>query len=132
VVAPADAASVAVAFNDRITAHDAEALSRLMTDDHEFVDTAGRSVSGRPACRAAWAGFFAAFPDYRNVLTVVTAHGERIAIAGYSICAEPDLAGPALWGATVRSGQVARWQVYDDTPGNRRVLGLPGGAGDQT
>jgi ketosteroid isomerase-like protein len=68
-----DPATVALLFNDCITARDLDALCALMTDDHTFIDTTGQTTAGREACRAAWRGFFAAFPD---------------------------LAGPALWTAT--------------------------------
>ena len=62
-----------------------------MTPDHTFTDTEGGTVTGRAACRDAWAGFFAAFPDYRNVFTTVIATAERVALAGYSVCSEPAL-----------------------------------------
>ena len=120
-----DAASVAARFNEAITSRDLEALDRLMTDDHVFVDTAGGTVEGRRACRDAWRGFFAAFPDYRNHFTAVVADGDLVAMAGRSDCSYPELAGPALWRAAIRDSRVARWQVLADTPANRRDLGLP-------
>jgi 8-oxo-dGTP diphosphatase len=111
-------------FNDRIGARDIAGLAALMTDDHAFVDSAGAAVEGRPACVDAWRGFFDAFPDYRNVFASVTARGDEVVATGHSLCAEPALAGRALWQASVRSGRVARWRVYDDTVHNRRTLGL--------
>jgi len=121
----ADPASVAVRFNDCIARRDIEALTHRMTDDHTFIDTEGNAVSGRRACRAAWQGFFEAFPDYSNVFDAVTAADTLVTIVGHSLCSEPALAGPALWTATIRKDKVARWRVYPDTPGNRQALGLP-------
>jgi uncharacterized protein (TIGR02246 family) len=109
-----DPAPVAVRFNDAITARDAGALAALMTADHTFTDTEGNVIAGRQACRAAWEGFFAAFPDYRNVFTEVSAAGDTVTIIGHSICAEPALAGPARWTATIRDGRVAHWRVDED------------------
>ena len=106
-----DNTAVVAAFNDRINARDLDGLTALMTDDHTFVDDAGAAVTGRPACAEAWAGFFAAFPDYRNVFETMTAEGATVRVTGYSVCATPDLAGPAVWAATVRDGKVSRWQV---------------------
>ena len=106
-----DAADVVAAFNDRINARDLDGLTALMTDDHTFVDDAGAAISGRQACAEAWAGFFAAFPDYRNVFETITAEGDTVRVSGHSVCATPDLAGPAVWTATVREGKVSRWQV---------------------
>ena len=106
-----DATDVVARFNDRINAQDLDGLTALMTEDHTFVDAAGRTVSGKPACADAWSGFFAAFPDYRNVFEAMTADGDTVRVNGYSVCAEPALAGPAAWMATVRADKVSRWQV---------------------
>ena len=105
------ATDVVAAFNDRINARDLDGLTALMTEDHTFVDDAGAVISGRQACAEAWAGFFAAFPDYRNVFETMTTEGETVRVTGHSVCAEPALAGPAGWTATVRAGKVSRWQV---------------------
>ena len=119
-----DPATVALRFNDCITARDLDALCTLMTDDHTFIDTTGQATAGREACRAAWRGFFVAFPDYRNHLATVSTDGARVTMSGSSTCAVPALAGPALWTATIRRDRVAQWRVYDDTPDNRSLLGL--------
>jgi len=121
----ADPASIAVLFNHCINGRNIEALTHLMTDDHTFIDTEGNAVSGRQACRAAWQGFFEAFPDYSNVFDAVTAADTMVTIVGHSLCSVPALVGPALWTATIRDDRVARWCVYSDTPGNRNALGLP-------
>ena len=105
------ATDVAAAFNERINARDVDGLTALMTDDHTFVDDAGAAVTGRDACAEAWSGFFAAFPDYRNVFETMTADGDTVRVTGRSVCAEPALAGPAVWTVTVREGKVSRWQV---------------------
>lgn len=118
------AVEVVTAFNDRITARDLDGLAALMTDDHAFVDAAGAGVHGRSACVAAWDRFFAAFPDYRNVFASVTADGAEVVVVGHSICAEPALAGRALWTATVAGDRVRTWRVHADTAGNRPTLGL--------
>ena len=106
-----DPRSVVVVFNGRINARDLVGLTALMTEDHTFVDAAGAVVRGRAACTGAWQGFFAAFPDCRNVFVAVVADGDTVTVTGHSTCSEPALAGPARWTATVRDGKVARWQV---------------------
>ena len=118
-------AAIANSFNDAITRRDLDGLTALMTPDHTFTDADGGAVTGRAACRDAWEGFFAAFPDYRNVFTTVIAGRDRATLAGYSVCTEPALDGPALWTATIHDGRVASWTVHHDNPENRRRLGLP-------
>lgn len=105
--------AVVAAFNDRINSRDPDGLAELMTGDHTFVDSAGGTVSGKRACVEAWRGFFASFPDYRNVFATTSVAGDTVVVTGHSECSEPALAGPALWRATVRDGLVARWQVED-------------------
>jgi ketosteroid isomerase-like protein len=106
--------AVVIAFNDAINAGDHHALTALMTEDHRFVDPAGATVDGRPACTEAWRGFFAAFPDYRNVFTEVTSDDAgAVEVLGHSTCSVPELAGPARWRALVTDGRVALWQVSE-------------------
>jgi ketosteroid isomerase-like protein len=107
------ATGVVVRFNDCINRRDLDGLSALMSDDHTFVDSAGAAVAGRDVCREAWQGFFAAYPDYRNVFTSMSVVGDVVTVVGYSVCADPLLAGPAVWTATISGGRVRIWQVSE-------------------
>jgi ketosteroid isomerase-like protein len=111
-------------FNDCINGRDVGCLSRLMTDDHLFVDSEGGRVDGKQRCLAAWRGFFDAYPDYRNVFACMSASADVVAVAGRSVCSEPALDGPALWTARVRDGRVCEWRVHQDTPETRARIGL--------
>ncbi|MBO0684304.1 MAG: nuclear transport factor 2 family protein [Candidatus Dormibacteraeota bacterium] len=116
---------VVVRFNEGINGRDLEALARLMSDDHVFIDSVGERVEGRQPCLAAWRGFFGAYPDYRNELgSIVLASSGVVAVTGRSVCSEPALDGPALWTAKVRGGQVSEWRVYEDRPETRARIGL--------
>ncbi len=123
-----DPVTVVVRFNDCINKRDIGGLASLMSDDHTFIDTEGGVVSGKRACLDAWRGFFESFPDYRNVFVSHAAHDDVVTVVGRSICAEPSLAGPAIWAATVRDGKVAVWRVYEDTPETRKRLAVHGGS----
>jgi ketosteroid isomerase-like protein len=105
------AAAVALRFNDCINARDLAGLAALMTDDHTFVDAEGARVEGKPACVDAWRGFFAAFPDYRNVFATTLTAGDAVEITGRSECSVPELEGPARWSARIRDAKVAQWRV---------------------
>jgi len=103
---------VVVAFNDAINARDLDALTALMSDDHRFVDSEGATVDGKAACTDAWRGFFAAFPDYRNVFDDVRSREPGVVdVVGRSECSVAELDGPARWHAEVRADKVALWQV---------------------
>jgi ketosteroid isomerase-like protein len=58
-----DAPAVVLAFDEAINSRDVDALARLMTDAHRFVDPSGATVHGRDACVEAWRGFFDTCPD---------------------------------------------------------------------
>ena len=54
---------------------------------------------------------------------------EANAVSGKQACLDAwrgffDLAGPALWTATIRGETVTEWRVHDDTPENRARLGV--------
>jgi ketosteroid isomerase-like protein len=121
-VGGADPKLVVVAFNDSINRRDLDGLAALMTDDHTFIDTEGEVVAGKRGCLDTWRGFFESFPDYRNVFTSFTVRGDLVTIVGYSVCSEPNLAGPAVWTARTCDDRVAEWRVYLDTPDARAKL----------
>ena len=120
----ASAERAVTAFNDCINARDLAGVARWMTDDHCFIDTAANVVSGKSACIEAWRGFFATFPDYRNVFATMRVRGDMVAIAGHSECADARLDGPALWTARLAGDGVAEWRVYEDNAANRAQIGL--------
>ncbi len=54
--------SAAIAFNEAINRRDLRSLSRLMTDDHTFIDSDDNVLAGKEEALKAWEGFFDAFP----------------------------------------------------------------------
>jgi ketosteroid isomerase-like protein len=109
-----DEVAVVNSFNEAINARDLDRLGALMTDSHRFVDSAGATIDGRVACLDAWRGFFAAFPDYRNVFEECRGTCEGLVfVRGRSVCSVPALAGPAEWRVVVRDACVDQWEVCD-------------------
>ena len=121
---PMDPRELTIAFNEHINSRDLGGLAGLMTDDHAFIDSAESTIRGKAACVDAWRGFFASFPDYRNVFDRLVVRNDHVIVVGRSTCSDERLAGPALWLAKTRNDKVAEWRVYDDTPKNRRMLGI--------
>jgi len=115
---------VVTKFNEAINNRDAEALSALITDNHVFIDSANQSFKGKEKAVETWQGFFDAFPDYKNHFDTLTEKSGLVVVTGKSTCSFKDLDGPALWTAKVEDGKVSEWRVYDDTPENRKLLGI--------
>ena len=61
-------------FIEAVNAHDVNALCDLMTEDHTFVDSLGKTERSREHMRNAWHGYLDMFPDFllqtRNALPV--------------------------------------------------------------
>jgi ketosteroid isomerase-like protein len=124
----ADAESATETFQRFVAAingHDVEALTSLMTSDHLFVDSMGKSMQGAESMQTGWRGYFAMCPDYwirvRNLLSereTVLATGE----AGGTI---DGIAWrtPTAWQAVFVGGQVSEWRVFADNKPVYEIMG---------
>ena len=121
---PNNPEDLAQRFNQAINARDLEGLMALVTEDHLFVDSGQNEVRGKERIREVWAGFFSAFPDYRQVLEQCIPRAGEVVFVGRSECSQAALRGPALWKAVIRTDRIAEWRVYEDTPETRRRLSL--------
>ena len=75
---------IANQFIEAINRHDVEALCRLMTEDHTFIDIPGEIHEGRNRMITGWFDFFRTYPDYRNNFTRVEARDNLVIMIGYS------------------------------------------------
>ncbi len=110
-------------FMNLINQRDVDKLLELMTEDHLFIDSLGRSMQGREKMRAAWRGYYAFCPDYAISHEEIFQQGNVVAVfgsAGGTIAADGKLPPenkwrtPAAWRAVVEGGRVKEWQVYAD------------------
>ena len=119
-----DPRALTIQFNEHINNRNLDGLAALMTDDHAFIDTAGHAIHGKSTCLEAWRGFFNSFPDYHNVFDSLAVKGTSVVVVGHSVCSDGRLDGPALWVARASDDKLAEWRVYEDSPANRRTLGI--------
>jgi ketosteroid isomerase-like protein len=114
---------VVEAFIAAINRHDLAELSNLMTEDHTFVDSAGRNQSGRENMTAGWKAYFQMFPDYEIHVEKWLADNALVAVFGSAsgtyngtrgLVAENRITMPAAWRALVENGKIRLWQVYAD------------------
>ncbi|HTA30446.1 MAG TPA: nuclear transport factor 2 family protein [Candidatus Cybelea sp.] len=111
------------AFIAAINRHDVAELANLMTEDHTFVDAAGRSISGRESMSEGWKGYFQMFPDYEIQVERLLADQNLVAVFGSAagtfkgkrgLVPQNSIAMPAAWRASVENGKTKLWQVYAD------------------
>ncbi len=115
---------IAIEFNDRINNRDLAGLGNLMTEDHTFIDREGDVQKSRAVMAKNWERFFEMFPDFKNTFTEVFGKGESVTIRGYAYWSETQPHDPVSWTATIVDDLVQEWCVHDDTPQNRKLIGL--------
>lgn len=110
-------------FVESINRQDTNALFRLMSEDHVFVDSSGMAVKGRQKIKEAWAAYFLMFPDYSISAEWMTRSENKTGLFGsaqgtYSChgkCSPENYWKiPAAWLAAVKDGLVREWRVYAD------------------
>jgi ketosteroid isomerase-like protein len=110
------------AFVAAINSGDAEAVARLISEDHVFIDSLGSRMEGRQSTASGWRHYFELFPDYRIEVEKVFVRGAEAMLhgrAGGTFYRPGMIAGraweiPAAWRAVVEGERVALWQVYAD------------------
>ena len=126
-----DCIAVCQAFIRAINGHSIDDLRALVSDDHVFVDSQDRSVSGRDAMVAAWAAYFGMFPDYQIEADTLISSGGTVAIFGHASgtfngkrgpVPEARITMPAAWRATVSEEKIKVWQVYADWSEGVKVI----------
>jgi ketosteroid isomerase-like protein len=112
----------ALAFVERINAHDVGRMLDLLTDDHEFIDAYDQKVTGRENLRKGWLGYFDWFPDFRIEVEHTMEDGDTIALFGHAGGTFKGVEDhrhhwrlPGAWRVVVRNGRIRTWQVYADT-----------------
>jgi hypothetical protein len=87
-------------------------------------------VTGREANRDAWNGYVTAFPDYVIYPDQLMERGDDVVVLGSTTGSHLGLPDQeerrltVIWRATVHDGLLTLWQIIQDTPGQRALLGL--------
>jgi ketosteroid isomerase-like protein len=127
----ANGIDVMKAFVAAINQRNCAGISDLMTEDHTFVDSAGRLESGRENVTAGWREYFRMFPDYTILVETIVAEHGLVAVFGSAsgtyngkrgLSPENRIGMPAAWRAVVQNGKVKRWQVYADWTEGTRII----------
>jgi hypothetical protein len=101
-----------------------------MSPDHRLQVLQEPPLTGRDANRRAWNGYVTAFPGYVIYPDHIVHRGDDVLVLGSTTGSHLGLPDQeerqikVMWRATVRDGLLTLWQVIDDTPGQRALLGL--------
>jgi len=117
------AESVAHAFVRAINRQDVDALVKLMTAEHRFIDSMGNVVEGCEKMRAGWAKYFELVPDFTVAIEETFCDGPVVVMLGiaqgtYSadgkLRPENRWTTPAALRAFIQDEKVSEWRVYSD------------------
>jgi ketosteroid isomerase-like protein len=127
---PLPPVAAVIGFIDAINRGDAGRLAALMSSDHQLQVHAEPPVTGREANREAWNGYVTAFPDYVIYPDHIVHQGDDVLVLGSTTGSHLGLPDQeerqlgVIWRATVHDGLLVLWQIIEDTPGQRALLGL--------
>ena len=127
---PLPPVAAVVGFIDAINRGDVDRLVALMSPDHRLQVLREPPLVGREANRGAWNGYLTAFPSYVIDPDHIVHRGDDVLILGSTtgshlgISDQEESQLKVIWRATVREGLLTLWQVIEDTPGQRALLGL--------
>jgi len=121
---PRDPKLIALLFNECINDQDLSGLTRLMTENHAFIDREGRAHGPKQVMVDGWRDFFKMFPHYRNTFTRVESRGNLVIIQGYAYWSEQQTYDPVIWTATIVHDMVREWRVDSDSEENRKRFHL--------
>jgi ketosteroid isomerase-like protein len=127
---PLPPVAAVIGFIDAINRGDAGRLAALMSSDHQLQVHGEPPVTGREANREAWNGYVTAFPDYVIYPDHIVHQGDDVLVLGSTTGSHLGLPDQeerqlgVIWRSTVRDGLLVLWQIIEDTPGQRALLGL--------
>ena len=127
---PLPPVAAVIGFIDAINRGDVDRLVALMSPGHRLQVLQEPAVTGREANRDAWNGYVTAFPDYVIYPDHLVHHGDDVLVLGSTTGSHLGLPDQeerrlkVIWRATVRDGLLTLWQIIEDTPGQRALLGL--------
>ena len=111
-------------FNECINNKDLVGLTKLMTDDHTFIDRDGTETKTKKVMTQNWGKFFAMFPDYKNTFTRIESTQDMVTIIGYAFWSNGQPRDHVIWTAKISNDLIKEWRIYEDTEQTRHILHL--------
>ncbi len=125
------AETIAQAFIRAINRQNVDEITRLMTEQHRFIDSLGQVFEGRETLRRGWAKYFEMVPDYTVAIEETMCDGPIVVMLGVAegtyvsdgnLKAENRWTTPTAFRAFIEDGKVAEWRVYcDNDPIRQRI-----------
>jgi ketosteroid isomerase-like protein len=128
---PLPPVAAVIGFIDAINRGDVDRLVALMSPGHRLQVLQEPPLDGREANRGAWNGYLTAFSGYVIYPDHIVDRDDDVLVLGSTTGSHLGLPDQeerqlkVIWRAAVRDGLLTLWQVIEDTPRQRALLGLP-------
>ena len=105
--------ALATKFVAAVNAHDADSLSRLVTEDFTNIDSWREGIVGREIAVAGARELFAADPGLKLDVESTSFSDPYVLMRGWVESANPDVGRRrAVWRARCEDGLIAEWQAW--------------------
>ena len=127
---PLPPVAAVIGFIDAINRGDVGRLAELMAPGHRLQVLQEPPVTGRDANRDAWHGYVTAFPDYVIYPDRLVHRGDDVLVLGSTTGSHLGLPDheerqlTVIWRVIVQDGLLTLWQIIEDSPAQRALLGL--------
>ena len=127
---PIEILTTVISYIEKINDHDIAGLSKLMSDDHIFVDSLGMVIKGKKEMSNAWKMFLKWFPDYNITIMNTVMTDDTVGIFGIASgtfdSEDPDSTDnfeiPGAWRAKVKDKHIVEWQAIADNEAVRDII----------
>ena len=116
--------SIVSQFIEAINQQDVNRIFELISEDHVFINSHGKSTSGKQNMKQAWKSYFDFFPDYTIEVTEVIESEGVVGVFGWASATYMNKRNkqdsnywrlPCAWKGVVANKKLRVWQVFSDT-----------------
>lgn len=83
-VIKSETSKTSLKFVEAINSHNEKIISSMMTEDHKFIDSLGKSLKGKIFVTEAWRSYFKMFPDYFIRIDEVVEKENLVVLLGFA------------------------------------------------
>lgn len=124
-------AKTALKFVEAVNSHNLKLISSLMTEEHKFIDSLGKSVKGKKAMTISWGKYFEMFPDYFIRINEIIEKENLVVLIGFAKLSfnesltkrkTKQIKVHAVWSAKIKNSLVAEWRIYADNSAVTKLM----------
>ncbi len=122
-VIKSETSKTALKFVEAINSHNVKIISSMMTEDHKFIDSLGKSIKGKVVATESWRSYLKVFPDYFIRIDEVVEKENKVVLLGFAQgklseslakTKKRKFKVDVMLAAKLKGSLVSEWRVYAD------------------